>query len=143
MEWKLIDVILPRMEDKPKSLNTQRDKWPLIKLKNSWITKELRRITLAKKEEIKFLYFLNKNQLDFIDKNDSAYIGALTIRITKDPLIFNYNPLKVINDPFKLIMIHYWIADCNWIDDCTEFKATKSYPQAFNKGPLGLPKFGS
>jgi len=27
---------------------------------------------------------LNKTQLDFIDKNGSAYIGALTIRITKD-----------------------------------------------------------
>jgi len=25
MEWKLIDVTLARMEDKPKSLNTQRD----------------------------------------------------------------------------------------------------------------------
>jgi len=29
MEWKLIDVTLPRMEDKPKSLNTQRG--PFIK----------------------------------------------------------------------------------------------------------------
>ena len=35
-------------------------------------------------EEIKLLYFLNKTQLDFIDKNGLAYIGALTIRITKD-----------------------------------------------------------
>jgi len=26
MEQKLIDITLPRMEDKPKSLNTQRDK---------------------------------------------------------------------------------------------------------------------
>ena len=26
MERKLIDITLPRMEDKPKSLNTQRDK---------------------------------------------------------------------------------------------------------------------
>jgi len=32
---------------------------------------------------IKVLYFLNKTQLDFIDKNGLAYIGALTIRITK------------------------------------------------------------
>jgi len=35
MEWKLIDVILPRMEDKPKSLNTQREEGPLIKLRGS------------------------------------------------------------------------------------------------------------
>jgi len=35
MEWKLIDITLPRMEDKPKSLNTQRDKGPLIKLRES------------------------------------------------------------------------------------------------------------
>jgi len=32
MERKLTDITLPRMEDKPKSLNTQRDKGPLIKL---------------------------------------------------------------------------------------------------------------
>jgi len=25
----------------------------------------------------------------------------------------------------------------------TEIKVTKSHPQAFNKGPLGLPKAGS
>jgi len=35
MEWKLIDITLSRMEDKPKSLNTQRDKGTLIKLKDS------------------------------------------------------------------------------------------------------------
>jgi len=35
MERKLIDITLPRMEDKPKSLNTQRDKGPLIKLRGS------------------------------------------------------------------------------------------------------------
>jgi len=35
MERKFIDVILPRMEDNPKSLNTQRDEGPLIKLKDS------------------------------------------------------------------------------------------------------------
>jgi len=35
MEWKLIDVTLPRMEDKPKNLNTQREEGPLIKLKGS------------------------------------------------------------------------------------------------------------
>jgi len=35
MEWKLIDVTLPRMEDKPKSLNTQRYEGPLINLRNS------------------------------------------------------------------------------------------------------------
>jgi len=37
IERKLIDVILPRMEDKPKSLNTQREKGPepLIKLRDS------------------------------------------------------------------------------------------------------------
>jgi len=35
MERKLIGVTLPRMEDKPKSLNTQRYEGPLIKLKNS------------------------------------------------------------------------------------------------------------
>jgi len=31
MERKLIDITLPRMEDKTKSSNTQRDKGPLIK----------------------------------------------------------------------------------------------------------------
>ena len=84
MERKLIDNTLPRMEDKPKSWNTQRDKRPLIKLKDSWITQELSRITLTKIDEIKLVYFLNKTQLDFIDENGSTYIGALTIRITKD-----------------------------------------------------------
>ena len=53
MDRKLIDITLPRMEDKPKSLNTHRDKGPLTKLKNSSITQELRRITLTKIEEIK------------------------------------------------------------------------------------------
>jgi len=84
MERKLIDITLPRMEDKPKSLNTQRDKRTLIKFGNSWITQEHRRITLTKIEEIKLVYFLNKTQLAFIDENGSPYIGALGIRITKD-----------------------------------------------------------
>ena len=84
MEQKLIDIKLPRMKDKPKSLNTQRDKGPSIKLMDSWITQELRRITLTKIDEIKLVYFLNKTQLAFIDENGSTYIGALTIRITKD-----------------------------------------------------------
>jgi len=84
MERKLIDITLPRMEDKPKSLNTQTDKGPLIKLGDSWITQELRRITLTRIEEIKLLYFLNKTQLAFIYENGSPYIGALTIIITKD-----------------------------------------------------------
>ena len=35
MEQKLIDITLPRMEDKPKSLNTQRDKGTFIKLRDS------------------------------------------------------------------------------------------------------------
>jgi len=35
MERKLMDITLPRMEDKPKSLNTQKDKGPLIKLMDS------------------------------------------------------------------------------------------------------------
>jgi len=35
MKWKLIDVILPRMKDKYKSLKTQREEEPLIKLKGS------------------------------------------------------------------------------------------------------------
>ena len=84
MEQKLVDITPPRMEDKTKSLNTQRDKGPLIKLRDSWITQQLRRITLTNIEEGKFLYFLNKTQLAFIDEDGSAYIGALTVRITKD-----------------------------------------------------------
>ena len=84
MEQKLIDNTLPRMEDKPKTLSRQRDKGPFIKLRDSWITQELRRITLTKIKEIKLLYFLNKTQIAFIDEIGSAYIGALTIRITKD-----------------------------------------------------------
>ena len=35
MQWKLIDVTLPRMEDNPKSLNTQSEKRPSIKLMDS------------------------------------------------------------------------------------------------------------
>ena len=35
MERKLIDITLPRMEDKPKTLNTQRDKGTLIELGDS------------------------------------------------------------------------------------------------------------
>jgi len=35
MEKKFIHITLPRVEDKPKSLNTQRDKRPLIKLGDS------------------------------------------------------------------------------------------------------------
>jgi len=35
MERKLIYTTLPRMEDKPKSFHTQRDKGPLIKLGDS------------------------------------------------------------------------------------------------------------
>jgi len=84
MERKLIDITLPRMEDKPKSWNRQSDKGPLIKLKDSWITQKLRRITLTKIDEIKLAYFLNKTQLAFIDENGLTCIGALTIRITKD-----------------------------------------------------------
>ena len=84
MEWKLIDITFSRMEDKSKSLNTQRDKGTLIKLRDSWITQELSKITLTKIGEIKFVYFLNKTQLAFIDENGSTYIGALSIRITKD-----------------------------------------------------------
>jgi len=84
MKWKLIKVTLLSMEDMPISLNTQREQGPLIKLKCSWITQEHRRITLTKIEGIQVLYFLNKTQLDFIDKNNLAYTGALTIRITKD-----------------------------------------------------------
>ena len=84
MERKRIDITLPRMEDKPKSWNTQSDKGTLIKLGDSWITQELRRITLTKIDEIKLIYFLNKTQLAFIYENGSTYIGALSIRITKD-----------------------------------------------------------
>jgi len=51
---------------------------------DSWITQELRRITLSKIDEIKLVYFLNKTQLAFIGENGSSYIGALTIRITED-----------------------------------------------------------
>jgi len=84
MEWKLIDITLPIMEGKPESWNTQRDKGLLIKLMDSWITQELRRITLTKIDDIKLVYFVNKTQLAFMDENGSTYIGALTIRITKD-----------------------------------------------------------
>jgi len=72
------------MEDKAKSWNTQRDKEPLIKHMDSWITQEPRRTTLTKIDEIKLVYFLNKTQLAFIDENGSTYMGALTMRITKD-----------------------------------------------------------
>ena len=72
------------MEDKPKSLDTQRDKETLIKLGDSLITQELRRITLTKIDEIKLVYFLNKTQLAFIGENGSTCIRALTIRITKE-----------------------------------------------------------
>ena len=41
-------------------------------------------MTLTKINEIKLVYFLNKTQLDLVDENGSTYIGALTIRITKD-----------------------------------------------------------
>jgi len=99
MERKLIDITVPRMEDKPKTSSRQGDKWPLIKLRDSWITQEHRRITLTKIEKIKHLYFLNKTQLAFIDENGSAYIGALTIRITKDVKI-------LITTQFKLLMFH-------------------------------------
>ena len=84
MEGNLIDITLPRMEDKPKSWKTQRDKGPLIKLMASWINQELRRIISTKIDEIKLVYFLYKTQLAFIDENGSSYIGALTIIITKD-----------------------------------------------------------
>ena len=96
MERKLIDITLRRMEGKPESWNTQRDQGLLIKLVDSWITQELRRITLTKIDEIKLVYFLNKTQLAFIDENGSTYIGALTIKITKD-INFNITPLKAIN----------------------------------------------
>jgi len=84
MERKLIDITLPRMEDKPKSWNTQRDKGPLVKLMDSWITQDPWRTTLTNIDEIKLVYFLNKTQPAFIDENGSTYMGALTIRITKD-----------------------------------------------------------
>jgi len=35
IEQKLMDITHPRMEDRPKSLNTQREKGPLIKLRDS------------------------------------------------------------------------------------------------------------
>ena len=35
MQCKLIDVTIPRMEDKPKGLNTQREERPSIKLMDS------------------------------------------------------------------------------------------------------------
>jgi len=84
MERKLIDITLPRMEDKPKSWIRQSDKGPLLKLRDSWITQDLRRITLTKIEDRKLLYFLNKTQLAFIDENGSAYIGTFIVRIIKD-----------------------------------------------------------
>jgi len=42
---------------------------------------------------------LNKTRLAFIDQNGSAYIGALTVRITKDTLIS-------ITTHLKLLIIH-------------------------------------
>jgi len=56
MVRKLIDITLRRMEDKPKTLNTHTDKAPLTKLRDSWISQELRRITLTKIEEIKLIF---------------------------------------------------------------------------------------
>jgi len=79
------------MEDKPKSWNTQRDKGPLIKLMDSWITYEFRRITLTKIDEMKLVYFLNKTQLAFIDENGSTYIEALTRELQKTHK-FQYHP---------------------------------------------------
>ena len=117
MERKLIDITLPRMEDKSKSWNTQGDKGPLIKLMDYWITQELRRITLTltKIDEIKLVYFLNKTQLAFVDENGSTYIGALTIKITKDTQISITTRLKLlINDPLKLMTMCYLMVDCNW-----------------------------
>ena len=35
MQWKLINATVPKMKEKPKSLNTQRKKRPLIKLRDS------------------------------------------------------------------------------------------------------------
>jgi len=116
MERKLIDITLPRMEDKPKSWNTQRDKVPLIKLMDSWITQELRRITLTKIDEIKLVYFVNKTQLAFIDENGLISTGALTMRITKETEISISSRLKLlINDPLKLITFWYLMVHCNWI----------------------------
>ena len=110
MEWKLMDITLPRMEDKPKSWNTQRDKGPFITLMDSWITQELRRITLTKTDEIKLVYILNKTQLAFIDETGSTYIGALSIRITKDTWISITTHIKLLinkstqanNDPLLI-----------------------------------------
>jgi len=76
VERKLMDITLQRMEDMPMSWNTQRDKGPLIKLMDSLITHELRRITLTKIGERKLVYFLNKTQLAFIDENGLTYIGV-------------------------------------------------------------------
>jgi len=84
MQRKLIHITLPWMEDKSNSWNTQSDKGPFIKLMDSWITQELRRIILTKIDEIKLVYFLNKTQLAIIDENGSTYVGALRIRNTKD-----------------------------------------------------------
>ena len=84
------------MEDKPKSLNTKRDKGPLVKFRDTSITQELRTITLTKIDERKLLYFLNKTRLAFIDENGSAYIGALTVRITKDTKISITTHLKLL-----------------------------------------------
>ena len=91
MKCKLIEVTLPRMQDKPMSLNTPREQGPLINLNGSWITQEHRRITITKIEEIKLLYFLNKTQLDFTDKNGLAYIGALPPELQKTHK-FQYHP---------------------------------------------------
>jgi len=35
MERKVIDITVPRMEDKPKTSSRQKDKGPLIKLRDS------------------------------------------------------------------------------------------------------------
>jgi len=78
------------------------------------MTQELSRITLTKMDEIKLVYFLNKTQLAFIDENGLTYIGALTIKITKDSKISISSRLKLlINDPLKLITIRYLMVDCN------------------------------
>jgi len=76
MKWKLIEVTLPRMEDKPMSLNTQREQGPLIKLKGSLITQEHRRITHTKIQEIKLLYFL--------DEGVTTSLEAPSRRITRN-----------------------------------------------------------
>jgi len=39
---------------------------------------------------------MNKTQLDFINKNGLAYIGALTIRITRDTQFSITTPLKLL-----------------------------------------------